>query len=427
MVVGNSGILADAEIILHIGAPKTGSSAVQKDFSQNQDALALSGYYYPPHELDPNGISGGHWQIASLLNEGNVGAVRDKICNYLLQARAVGCKLLLSAEGFFTHPDLLTVALVDFKYVVVSFYRHPLDSFRSSYNQDVKRHFYSQTIQTFSMSQACLKPAITGESLLRWAELAGPQRVVVLPYHDQAASDATGALSSFLGIQLSCRGQRINLSYTPCAVEFKRVLNSILNPLEQHLNGQVDFALQKYSDAVSPPRPSLEQLLGKECLRLLEDKYAPIVARISEVFGISVSHGQELDVGNHYESIDLVWAFVAKAPELGDYIRDCVFHALKSGDFSYDFLQLCRWVDLPFDALPFERRQLMRPEDLAASLDRSAQLADVYRELSKILERAGDYASALAIADRALGLRPDGPYLQLMVKRLKSVSESSSR
>ena len=51
------------DVILHIGAPKTGSSALLNFFLKNREQLASAGYYYPEHGFDVNGISGGHSRL----------------------------------------------------------------------------------------------------------------------------------------------------------------------------------------------------------------------------------------------------------------------------------------------------------------------------------------------------------------------------
>jgi hypothetical protein len=48
------------DVVFHIGAPKTGASAIQKFLLENRQALKSLGFYYPEHALDENGVSGGH-------------------------------------------------------------------------------------------------------------------------------------------------------------------------------------------------------------------------------------------------------------------------------------------------------------------------------------------------------------------------------
>ena len=48
------------EIYIHVGPPKTGTSAVQKWLSSNQSFLKKQGVFYPSHSVDANGVSSGN-------------------------------------------------------------------------------------------------------------------------------------------------------------------------------------------------------------------------------------------------------------------------------------------------------------------------------------------------------------------------------
>ncbi len=47
-------------IIIHIGPPKTGTSAIQKWLKDHTDDLKQCGVYYPEHLEDSNGVSSGN-------------------------------------------------------------------------------------------------------------------------------------------------------------------------------------------------------------------------------------------------------------------------------------------------------------------------------------------------------------------------------
>jgi hypothetical protein len=68
-------IPADARLILHIGAPKTGSSAVQRYCCEHAADLRRQGLHYPEHPLDANGVSGGHGELFALLLGGELQCV----------------------------------------------------------------------------------------------------------------------------------------------------------------------------------------------------------------------------------------------------------------------------------------------------------------------------------------------------------------
>ena len=103
-------ISPDTELILHVGAPKTGTSAVQRHFHAQADVLRRHGIHYPHHHLDANGVSGGHGDLlAQALAAGPI-AGRQAIAQNLAAARREECRLLLSAESAFLHPFVALVA-----------------------------------------------------------------------------------------------------------------------------------------------------------------------------------------------------------------------------------------------------------------------------------------------------------------------------
>ena len=106
------------DIIIHIGAPKTGSSSIQKVFNDRSSDLLSQGFYYPEHVVDSNGISGGHWEITNHLRSGNLVAARELFVDHLDKARALNSKLLLSAEGFINMARPMAEILHGFRFLV---------------------------------------------------------------------------------------------------------------------------------------------------------------------------------------------------------------------------------------------------------------------------------------------------------------------
>ena len=61
-------------IFIHVGPPKTGTSAIQNWFSKNADMLRTKGLFYPEHALDPNGVSSGNLSsICDIVQPSKVG------------------------------------------------------------------------------------------------------------------------------------------------------------------------------------------------------------------------------------------------------------------------------------------------------------------------------------------------------------------
>lgn len=134
-------------IILHIGPPKTGSSAIQKFLLDNVSLLKQKGIYYPQHSVDKNGISSGNQDaILEHNNKGELTINRSKIAALLNAFQTSSANvLLLSSEAFFKRANTLIRILPNCE--AIAFVRSPLDFVESIYNQSVKRHFVTSKIR----------------------------------------------------------------------------------------------------------------------------------------------------------------------------------------------------------------------------------------------------------------------------------------
>ena len=92
--------LSDKRIILHIGAGKTGTSAIQMFLRRNAVALAEAGYVVPDQNLGLEGkITGEHvWKLESMLGNADPNGVKEALIN-LVERIPDDAKLLLSAEN----------------------------------------------------------------------------------------------------------------------------------------------------------------------------------------------------------------------------------------------------------------------------------------------------------------------------------------
>ncbi|MBD3839501.1 MAG: sulfotransferase domain-containing protein, partial [Epsilonproteobacteria bacterium] len=141
--------LKDYDVVIHIGAPKTGSSALQKFFLENRKSLEKEGIYYPEHGLDQNGISGGHSNFGLAISKEQLDEAKKIFENYINEANSRECKLLLSAESLFIYHEKLKLVTKEYKCKIVVFFRDPIESIFSNYNQGVKRNFQTLDINTF--------------------------------------------------------------------------------------------------------------------------------------------------------------------------------------------------------------------------------------------------------------------------------------
>lgn len=228
-------------IILHIGPPKTGSSAIQKFLLDNVSLLKQKGIYYPQHSVDKNGISSGNQDaILEHNNKGELTINRSKIAALLNAFQTSSANvLLLSSEAFFKRANTLIRILPNCE--AIAFVRSPLDFVESIYNQSVKRHFVTSKIRL---------PKTLGtyhlDKLAELIERNQEKKVRLLAYSQNNGVDAVGRFVQSLdkSIAVPAAKQRINTSYCHEALQFKRLINRFRLT---SLDFDIDRALQAYN------------------------------------------------------------------------------------------------------------------------------------------------------------------------------------
>ena len=342
---------ATAELVLHVGAPKTGSSAVQRHFCTHAEELGRLGVHYPPHPLDANGVSGGHGELTTLLLTGHAPEVGRRVRSHLADARRAGRRLFLSAESFLPHARGLSLAVPRRRTHVVCIIRHPLDALASHYNQGVKRHFgkgpLRQAVKVV-LSGQLPNPTLSGTALFDWLERFGRERMTVVPYvaHGKAI-DATATMLALLGLPPAPGEPAVNRSYTPAAIEFKRLVNGLPPEVLLPFDASSDASLQAYSDVRPADRPALEELLDEDEVAALERHFQPDVDRIAETFGITIDRLRPVPTAavrpGGADSLAVVWEHVAGDPVLAAAVRDAVVAA--SGDAGASIEALARIIE----------------------------------------------------------------------------------
>ncbi|MBN2718776.1 MAG: hypothetical protein JXX14_23215 [Deltaproteobacteria bacterium] len=246
-------VRGNPEVVLHVGQPKTGTSVIQRFCVGNRRFLERHGYFYPPHPIDKNGVSAGHGAIYRGLHKGAPDP-REIFLNHLKEAKSHNCKLLLSSELFWNTLDTLVPLLRDFDFAIVALFRHPTDRTVSSYNQAVKRSFYTKNFQSFL---SYLETQGLNQHILleNWINTVGAERIIANPYQKSLLLQ-TGMAAAFLNILnirppaslFKHRSDVLNSSYLPEYLELKRMLNLILDKNDKGTNLKIDWILQKASD-----------------------------------------------------------------------------------------------------------------------------------------------------------------------------------
>ncbi|MEP0177295.1 MAG: hypothetical protein ABJH28_03450 [Paraglaciecola sp.] len=238
-------------IVIHVGPPKTGTSAIQNWFASNREELMVRGLYYPPHNLDPNGISSGHLRNICDVSTQEVGKGPLQVtmnCEKILQLindfkKTDAHTLFLSSEYFCQH--LFAIKKIVPEAIFLAYIRNPIELLESNYNQGIKRNGFTHKLnpETFKcfphVSQlTSYRTSITDDSL----------KVRYFDSHLNRSSSLICDVLDFLNIDgfsiVDSSPYRINSSYNFEALEIKRWFNNF--DLGIH-KVEVDHVLQSFN------------------------------------------------------------------------------------------------------------------------------------------------------------------------------------
>ncbi len=242
------------QIYIHIGPPKTGTSAIQNWCSRYQKVLLENAVYYPSHTLDENGISSGNLlSLFSKDSNNNLVYKEEKLLKETQRAKELGAKVIIfSSEFFFKQTEFLANAIPDAKFI--AYIRFGLEQFESSYNQAVKRHGRTteMSIPDYPKSQTLLK-------IQRIIDSFGESSKMILRAYGSSVfykkNIITDFLSSIEEVDLSNipveQEERINSSYSHEGLQLKRWFNkfelgSLQGALDAFLQSQGEGA-ENYS------------------------------------------------------------------------------------------------------------------------------------------------------------------------------------
>lgn len=421
------------EIVIHIGLPKTGSSAIQKFCAEHTEWLATQGYYYPSHKTDVNGISGGHSKFFTALRDQQLEQAKDFIEKNLKIAKQKGLILLVSSEGLTYEPERTSDLLSCYDYKIIGFCRHPLDYYFSAYNQMVKRHYQTASVEFHAdFMTKNLRKYVFAELLTEWKERVG-DNINILPY----SSDHKGkhsVLDTFFKF-LKCdidyvsehrETRTINGAYCHAALELKRLLNNVLNEQDTKLNTKIDAELQNVSDQKQFQKGSIVSRLSEQAYQDLGAKYEKAIKQIEGLFDFSFYPAKQYKKGAIptrqilSETIILVEHLEKSLPREMSILRKRI-HNNDWENVDHDQVRLCELFDCLIPPSKFAKDVFFSPQIIRHMPNYKE--VDFFREMAKLFWERGDIETAFSMISKAYELRKNGPVIKQLYLDIKQAYE----
>jgi len=230
-------------VVIHLGPPKTGTSAIQAWLSRNSDQLLEKKIYYPPHGADKNGVSSGNFSDLISFDTENRGYFDYNKTKQLIDELNSSDyqTLLLSSEHFYYYLLWLFTFLDDARFIF--YIRHPIAVLESGYHQGVKRHMKTEKFATpTSISFSNLK-VISRISTEINANVEYRFFDEKLFDGGSLHSDFSACFSDFISAPTNER--RLNTQYSAGALILMRMVNGFG---DKFLRTELDFWLQRDSE-----------------------------------------------------------------------------------------------------------------------------------------------------------------------------------
>ncbi|WP_164707233.1 sulfotransferase domain-containing protein [Arcobacter peruensis] len=431
-------IIDDYDVIIHVGSPKTGTSAIQKFLLENKKKLEKEGYYYPDHGLDKNGISGGHSNLGIAISKDKLDEASEIFEEHILKSKKLNCKLLLSAESLFNHHEKLKKVTKNYKCKIVVFSRDPIETIFSNYNQSVKRHY-----QTLDINSICTQvlnqnnDLFSGRIFVKWCEEFDKNNVIIVKY-DLEYFKKVSIQETFLNI-LNINEEtisrikpkeflRINKSYNLAELELKRLLNNILDMKNEKLNNQLDWILQETSDR-RDEEYKLFDLISDDIKRDIYNKYNDINENMISLniiqFPTQLNNNEDVILYTFRDKIndilDVIDYIRNNEPKLITYLTKCIKTKQNnlSSHIDYEIKTLSQWfniLDIPKSSNSWFNNLILQDMSIGKYKE-----PDYLREITKILIERNDIVNAEYIINRAYELRPAGPAIIELRNKIKQI------
>ena len=277
--------------LLHIGAGKTGTSAIQSQLAINRKILAEKGWHYPEALTDEKALnhritSGNAIEFGKMSKNENFNEKIFKKSLHEMLKNARGRNVLLSSELMETYDEELGRKLKErlssygYELEIVYYVRAIADHLVSMYHQLVKRHLYTGSLK--DMLNIYYKQNLEYKfiRIIKESEaIVGRDRLKIKNYDRVKDRIVEDFLRDVLNIDdissFNIEKKKINRSLTRYELSMMRYMNRFLER-----NGHSAFV----SDALiqNHPNASYRMTIERVDAKRLEKKYAADIKKLEE-------------------------------------------------------------------------------------------------------------------------------------------------
>lgn len=315
-------------VIIHVGPPKTGTSAIQRWCINNAKLLASEGIFYPEHDLDKNGVSSGN--LLSVCNIENrdkekksakVTVSTTKLKNTMELFYESNCKLmLLSSEFFIQHLETLKKVIPNVRFI--AYLRNPIEVIESNYNQGVKRSGFTNRIKRGNFRSFPHLNFIV-EYLKKHTDNSLSLRLYN-PF-GEANFDIVKDFFSTLNMSVNSPNLKVNNSYNLEALEYKRWINQF--ELSTFFVHRLDCILQGYDRGTSD-----YSFVSCDDLDAIKSNYVKKMKGLSNDLSVKAFDGF-IELIENYEASNYREQIVEKS----DFLKVCAYVDKELGAHCYPF------------------------------------------------------------------------------------------
>ncbi len=279
-------------IYLHIGAHKTGTSAIQEFLSINREVLRQKGYLYPGQKSACYDLSN---ELLTKTFSEIINDTDSPVKKYLKEIQQSECNnVMLSSEGFIklSEKDVVTFQKIlpeEYSVKIIVYVRRQDDKLESDYNQLVKgpktRYQKKFADNITEMLETYVYDYFT--ALLPWSHAFGKENIIVRCYEKEQLPE--GIFHDFLGVvglklddSYRIPQDKVNISMNWDLIEIIRLCNiQFKDDLRFH-----NFLVNSLTEINREHKKENQRLLSPQQRRDIIEKYEESNAKVArEYFG----------------------------------------------------------------------------------------------------------------------------------------------